>query len=80
MDRHKELSFSKDNNIRRSRAMVNREEVEKFFKHFSKTAEGVRASNNGNFDETSFKDNPGSEKALFRKGTKYAERVENTIK
>jgi hypothetical protein len=78
--RHKELSFRKANNIKRSRAMVSREEVEKFFEHFSKTVEGVPASNIWNFDETNFKDDPGSEKALFRKGTKYAERVMNSTK
>ncbi len=38
--RHKELSYFKANNIKRSRAMVRREEVEKLFQHLSKTVEG----------------------------------------
>ncbi len=54
-------------------AFVSKEEVEKFFEHFSKTVEGVPAYNICNFDKTNFKDDPGSEKAHFRKGTMYAE-------
>jgi hypothetical protein len=78
--RHKELSFRKANNIKRSRALVSREEVQELFKHFSKTVEGVPPCNIWNFDKTNFKDDLGSEKALFKKGTKYAERVLNTTK
>jgi hypothetical protein len=53
--------------------MVSKKEVEKFFEHFSKTVEGVPAYNFWNFDKTNFKDDTGSEKALFRRGTTYAE-------
>ncbi len=54
-------------------AMVSKKEVEKFFEHFSKTVEGVPAYKFWNLDKTNFKDDTGSEKALFRKGTMYAE-------
>jgi hypothetical protein len=51
-----------------------------FFHHFSKTAEGVPASNMWNYDETNFKDDLGTDKSIFKEGTKYAERVMNSTK
>jgi helix-turn-helix, Psq domain len=80
LNRHPNLAMRKTNNIKRSRASVSREEVLEFFEHFSKTVEGVPASNIWNYDETNFKDDPGSEKSIFKKGTKYAERVMNSTK
>jgi DDE superfamily endonuclease/helix-turn-helix, Psq domain len=80
MRRHPELSFRKANNIKRSRAGVSREEIQEFFAHFTKTVEGVPACNIWNYDETNLRDDPGTEKAIFKKGTKYAERVLNTSK
>jgi hypothetical protein len=80
MRRHPQLSFRKANNIKRSRAGVSREDIEKFFQHFAKTVEGVPAANIWNYDETNLRDDPGTEKAMYKKGTKYAERVMNTTK
>jgi hypothetical protein len=80
LGRHKQLTFRKANNIKRSRAMVTREEVEKFFENYTKTVEVVPAENIWNYDETNFCDDPGTCKAMFKKGTKYAERVMNTTK
>ena len=80
MKRHPELSFRVVNNIKRSRAKVSREEVMKFFGHFSKVAAGVPATHIWNYDETNFQDDPGRGKAMYKKGTKYAERVINSTK
>lgn len=38
---------------------------------------GVPAENVLNYDETNFTDDPGSQKCIFRKGTKYSERSVN---
>lgn len=33
-----------------------------------------------NFDETNLRDDPGVKKCIFKKGTKYCEKVQNTSK
>lgn len=78
--RHPDLSFRAVNNIKRSRAKVTREEVLAFFTNYSKVAAGVPATHIWNYDETNCQDDPGRGKALYRKGTKYAERVINSTK
>ena len=80
MRRHPELTFRAANNIKRSRARVSREDVQKLFNHFSQVAADIPPSHIWNYDETNCQDDPGKGKALFRKGTKYAERVLNTTK
>ncbi len=59
---------------------MTREGVQKFFENYSKTAKGGPAKNIWIYDETNFHDNPGTCKAMFKKGTKYAERVMNSTK
>jgi hypothetical protein len=80
LGRHSEFTLRKTNAIKRSRAALSREEVTKFFDNFAKSAEGVAAENMYNFDETNLRDDPGNRKCLFKKGTKYCEKVQNTSK
>ena len=68
------------NNIKRARARVSREEVKDFFNHFAVSVEGVPPENLFNYDETALRDDPGSSKCIFKKGSKYCERVMNTSK
>jgi hypothetical protein len=60
------------NNIKQSWHMVTRKEVEKCLENHSNTAKGVPAKNIWSY-EIHFCEDPGSCKAVFKKGTKYAE-------
>jgi len=78
--RHPDLSLRTANPIKRSRAAVTREDVTSFIEHWAKTIEGIPAAAIFNYDETNMRDDPGSKKCLFKKGTKYPEKVQNTSK
>jgi hypothetical protein len=80
LGRHPEFTLRKTNSIKRSRAALSREEVQKFFDNFAQSAEGVAAEDMYNFDETNLRDDPGNKKCLFKRGTKYCEKVQNTSK
>lgn len=80
VQRHKDLSMRTANPIKRARAAVSREDVEKFISNWGKTVEGVPPEAIINYDETNLRDDPGTRKCLFRKGTKYPEKVLNTSK
>jgi hypothetical protein len=80
LGRHPDFILRKTNPIKRSRARLSREEVQKFFDNFLKSAEGVAPENMWNYDETNLRDDPGSKKCVFKKGTKYCEKVLNTSK
>jgi hypothetical protein len=66
--------------VKRSRAAVTREVVKDFFAKHTISAEGIPPSNIFNYDETYLQENPGCEKAIYRKGTKHAEHVRNHSK
>jgi hypothetical protein len=78
--RHKDLSVRKANLIKRSRAALSHEEINRFFDHYEKTAEGIPPENIFNCDETNLQDNPVARNAIFRKGVKYAEQVRDHSK
>jgi hypothetical protein len=78
--RHKVLRLRTASNIKRSRAQVSRDDVTNFISKFEKSVEGVPPENIFNYDETNLRDDPGNQKCLFKKGTKYCERVINTSK
>jgi hypothetical protein len=80
LGRHAEFTLRRTNAIKRARAALSREEVTKFFDNFVKSAEGVPPENMYNYDETNLRDDPGNRKCLFKKGTKYCEKVQNTSK
>jgi hypothetical protein len=66
--------------IKRTRASLSREEVQKFFDNFRKSAEGVTPEIMYNFDKTNFHHDSGSKRCLFKRGTKYCEKVQNASK
>jgi hypothetical protein len=80
LNRHPTFTFRKANPIKRSRAMLSREEVAKFFENYKVSVDGVPPENIYNFDETNLRDDPGVKKCIFKKGTKYCEKVQNTSK
>lgn len=75
MKRHQELTIRNTSNIKRTRAAVSREEVRDYFERLGKTLEGVPPENIWNYDETNLSQNPGTVKAIFKRGIKYAEEV-----
>ncbi len=49
--------------------------MDEFFARYKKTAAGIPPENIWNYDETNLRDNPGAQKAIFKRGIKYAEEV-----
>lgn len=80
LQRHPALSLRMANNIKRSRARLSSDDVETFFDNFEATVEGIPPENVFNYDETNLTNDQGTKKALFRRGTKYAERVMDATK
>ena len=75
LQRHPTISNRRANLIKRSRAKLSPELVKDFFANYSDSAADIPGSNIFNYDETNLTNDPGVKKALFRKGTKYAEKV-----
>ncbi len=69
LERHPTISVRKANLVKRSRAGVTQETVQEFFAKYAVSAEGIRASNIFNYDETYLQENPGIVKAICRYGT-----------
>nr|XP_034836309.1 uncharacterized protein LOC117992707 [Maniola hyperantus] len=81
LKRHKtELTIRSTQNIKRSRAEKNTEEISEYFENLRISLDGVPKENLVNYDETNFTDNPGAQRCVFRKGVKYPERVLNHSK
>lgn len=49
--------------------------MEDYFRRLRLSLDGIPAENIINYDETNLSDNPGSVKCIFRRGTKYPERL-----
>lgn len=67
-------------NIIRSRAAKDENEIDTYFENSEKSLEGIPQESILNYDETNLSDDPGSRKCVFRRGTKYSERVLNSTK
>jgi len=67
-------------NIKTSRAKVSPSDIDRYISNLKGVVEGVSASNIINYDETNLTDNPGRSKCVFKRGTKYPERVMNESK
>jgi hypothetical protein len=80
MKRHPRLTVRTANMIKRSRAALSVDEVKAFFERYEKTAAGIPPENIWNYDETNLRDNPGAQKAIFKRGVKYAEQVRDHSK
>lgn len=81
LSRHSEkLTVRSTQNISSSRAQKSEEEILIYFKNLQETLKDVPPANILNYDETNCSDNPGSSKAIFRRGVKYPERILNSTK
>ncbi|CAK1586992.1 unnamed protein product [Parnassius mnemosyne] len=67
-------------NIKRSRATVGRESLNKYFDNLYSEIENVPPSNIFNYDESNMADDPGKKKCVYRRGVKYPEKVMNYSK
>jgi len=80
LKRHPELTVRVASLIKRGRARVSHNDVNEFFNRFEKVMEGVLPANIFNYDETAMQDNPGCQKALFQRGCKYPEQIQDHSK
>jgi len=81
LTRHRDmLSIRMCQNISRKRAAVSVVTVNKLFDNLDNTLKDVPPENYVNYDETNLTDDPKAKLMIFRKGTKYAERIMNTSK
>ena len=78
--RKSEIAERMCQNIKRNRAAVSPDIIEKYFENLTKTIKDVPPSNILNFDETNLTDDPGRKKVIMKRGTKYPERIMNSIK
>jgi len=75
LKRHRELSIRTANLIKRSRAGLSQKIINSFFGKYEKSAASIEPCNIYNLDETNLHDNPGAQKAIFRRGVKCTEQV-----
>lgn len=81
MTRNKQtLSVRLSENIKRARAAVSREIIQKYFENLGDTLKDVPASHIVNYDETNITDDPGQQRVLVRRGAKHADMVLDTSK
>ena len=85
IERHRyEIARRTCQNIKRSCAGVNAEQIKQYFNHLEQTLKDgdqqVPPQNIFNYDETNLNDDPGVEKCIFKRGVKYAERIKDSSK
>lgn len=81
LQRHKHLLTQRScQNIKGVRAQTTEETIEEYFDRLSQSVEGVPPENLLNYDETNLSDDPGRKKCIFKRGTKYPDRILNTTK
>lgn len=77
--RHKnEISNRLSANISTKRAALSEEVLDRFFENASELLAETHPSLILNFDETNLTDDPGSKKFIYKRGTRYPERVINS--
>jgi hypothetical protein len=67
-------------NITHKRASVTQTDIDDYFMNLEVTLSGVPPENIINYDETNLSDDPGAKKCVFRRSTKYPERIMNATK
>lgn len=74
LERHKrDISQKVTTNIKRTRANVSRDCIREYFHNLRETLQDIPDSNIFNYDETNLQDDPGKQRMLFRRGTKYSD-------
>lgn len=73
--RHRNLSERLAQNIKPTRGEISKCSIIAYFENLEESLRGVPPQNIVNFDETAFVDDPGRYKAIFRRGSRRAEKV-----
>ncbi|KAJ4437711.1 hypothetical protein ANN_17856 [Periplaneta americana] len=76
----KELSIRVSGNIKRNRAIVSDEILNKYFDNMESELKDVPPTHIWNFDETNLSDDPGKMRVITKRGCKYPEAVKNSSK
>lgn len=81
MKRHKEFISNRFSaNITSQRANLNSNTMDTFFDNYKNAIEGISTDCIVNNDETNVTDNPGAKKIIYKRSSKYPERVINATK
>lgn len=81
LKRHgEELSNRLCQNIKRRRAAINEETVNRYFDELTTTLEGIDPGMIVNYDETNMTDDPGRKKVIVRRGMRHPERIIDSSK
>lgn len=83
--RHGELSHRLSQNLKISKAELTPEELNRYFNSLKETLlvnedDFIDPSRIYNYDETNLADDPGRKKFIFKRGTKYPDRVRDSTK
>ena len=81
MRRHKDRIKNRlCQNISKKRAGVVHEAINLYFQELEKNLDGVPPENIINYDKTNLTDDPGRRRIIFKRGTRYHERILNGTK
>ena len=80
LNRNNYLTVRLSANIKRKRAEISETKLDKYFEHLESSLAGVPSSNIWNYDETNLTDEPGRERVIAKRGSKYSERIMNASK
>lgn len=80
LKRQPNLSQRVAQNISHARAATDEQIIKDFFDHLQVELQDIPPSNIWNYDETNLVDDPGCQKVITRRGTKYPERIRNSSK
>ncbi|XP_046394382.1 uncharacterized protein LOC124162069 [Ischnura elegans] len=80
LSRRRELTVRLGENIKRVRAAVTREVLEKYFNNLEVVLNGVPPENIVNYDETNFSDDPGKSRVIVKRGEKHPSVIKDTSK
>lgn len=69
------LTLRSTQNIKSSRASITLTQYEEYFENVKKSLANVEPHNIINFDETNLSDDPGCQKCIFKRGTKYPNKI-----
>lgn len=79
--RHKNnLAVRLSENIKRARAAVDRDAINRYFTELAVSLQDVPDSHIVNYDETNFTDDPGRQRVVIRRTSKHADRVLDSSK
>jgi len=80
LKRHPNLSVKVSANIKKTRANITADDINEYMDRLEKTLSGIPPSRIYNYDETNLTDDPGQQKVISKRGSKYVEQICNSSK